>query len=81
MGSMEKAFTKEEAQAKDRTKARHGNRERCEGMRGQGKGMKGNSSGQGWFVCGDTSRWRRERSGKMSAVTDDDNQQEIQQGE
>ena len=33
------------------------------------------------LVCGDTSLWRRECSGKVSAGTDDDSQQEIHQGE
>ena len=45
----------------------------------KGKGMKGKGKGQGCFICGDPNHWSKEcpkGKGRMSAVTEEEGQQE-----
>ena len=53
---------------------------KSKGYKGKGKrkGMKGRREGQGCPICGDPSQ---KAKGKMSAVTEDENHQENQQGD
>ena len=53
---------------------------KSKGFKGKkGKGMKGKGKGQGCFLCGDPNHWSKEcpkGKGRMSAVTEEEGQQE-----
>eukprot|EP00439_Symbiodinium_sp_Y106_P085782 s60_g29.t2 len=58
---------------------------KSKGFKGKkGKGMKGKGKGQGCFICGDPDHWSKEcptGKGRMSALTEEEGQQEGNQEE